>query len=55
MKQMGAKPVNDLDYQNAVLVRLKDKKGGDPLEWPEELRVRQMPDRMSQNEPELGF
>ena len=23
--------------------RLRDKKGGDPLEWPEDLRVREMP------------
>jgi hypothetical protein len=24
--------------------RLKDRKGGDPFEWPEDLRVRQFPE-----------
>jgi hypothetical protein len=38
VKQMGARPVG------AVLdvVRL-DRKGGDPSEWPPDLRVRQLP------------
>lgn len=35
MKQLGSKPDG--------LVQLKHKKGGDPDEWPEELRVRQFP------------
>jgi len=39
MKQVGADPfTNDNLYMT-----LKDRKGGDPLEWPEDLRVRQMP------------
>lgn len=25
-------------------IRLKDRKGGKPLEWPEDLRVRQFPE-----------
>jgi hypothetical protein len=25
-------------------VDLKNRKGGDPMEWPEDLRVRQMPE-----------
>jgi protein gp37 len=29
--------------QSATLLKLKDKKGGDPSEWPEELRVREFP------------
>jgi hypothetical protein len=37
----------DLDpeiYQGApVRVLLHDRKGGDPAEWPEDLRVREMP------------
>lgn len=33
------------DHQGApVRVRLRDPKGGDPAEWPEELRVRQWPE-----------
>lgn len=31
-------PVYDDDLE------LRDKKGGDPLEWPEDLRVRQFPE-----------
>jgi protein gp37 len=31
-------------YQGeSILIRLSDKKGGDPAEWPEDLRVRQYP------------
>jgi protein gp37 len=38
MKQLGSKPVVDC-YGYKTL----DKKGGDPDEWPEELRVREFP------------
>jgi hypothetical protein len=32
------------DYQGApVRVRLRDRKGGDPEEWPSDLRVREFP------------
>ncbi|OFW05670.1 MAG: hypothetical protein A3H96_11460 [Acidobacteria bacterium RIFCSPLOWO2_02_FULL_67_36] len=32
------------DYQGApVRIHLRDRKGGDPSEWPEDLRVRQFP------------
>lgn len=32
------------DYQGApVRIRLRDRKGGDPTEWPVDLRVRQLP------------
>jgi protein gp37 len=35
----------DTGYQGApVRVRLRDRKGGDPSEWPEDLRVREMPE-----------
>jgi protein gp37 len=35
----------DTGYQGApVRVRLRDRKGGDPAEWPEDLRVREMPE-----------
>jgi hypothetical protein len=55
VKQLGAAasdPVNglagaslDVPEEAAPLVslRLKDKKGGDPDEWPADLRVRQFP------------
>lgn len=39
--------VEDAEYQShqgaAVRVRLRDPKGGDPLEWPSDLRVREFP------------
>ena len=37
-------PENDWSYQAAkIRIRLKDTKGGDPTEWPEDLRVREWP------------
>lgn len=57
-KQLGARPTWDgcsgpgqhwptrtamEDMRGHWAVRLKDKKGGDPSEWPPDLRVRQMP------------
>lgn len=47
VKQLGAKP-NHWSYgdHNKTIhpIRLKDRKGGKPLEWPEDLRVRQFPE-----------
>lgn len=47
VKQLGSYP---LLPRNVVLhpprerrMKLRDKKGGDPAEWPEELRVREFP------------
>jgi len=37
-KQLGARPVHD-----GVPYALQDAKGGDMSEWPEDLRVREMP------------
>jgi protein gp37 len=52
-KQMGAKPIDSKDgilycanephAQKCNAVTLKDKKGGDMAEWPEDLRVRELP------------
>lgn len=39
VKQLGAHPI--MGREDAQIVR--DKKGGDPSEWPEDLRVRQFP------------
>lgn len=39
VKQLGAHPVN----REGVAHPLKHKKGGNPAEWPEDLRVREMP------------
>lgn len=38
VKQLGARPVGDE-------LGLRDRKGGDPSEWPEDLCVRQFPER----------
>lgn len=44
MKQVGAEPVDDMDYGGgAHNVKLRDAKGGDPSEWPDILRVREFP------------
>jgi protein gp37 len=53
MKQLGADPVQRLMYGPATFeadqpihyepIRLSSRKGGDPSEWPEDLRVREFP------------
>lgn len=44
VKQMGAKPWADgMINVDGLRLRLKDKHGGDPAEWPEGLNVRQFP------------
>lgn len=40
VKQLGARPY---DAEPAAVVPVKHKKGGEPKEWPEALRVRQWP------------
>jgi hypothetical protein len=35
-------PLGDHKFNGRVVI-LKDRKGGDPTEWPEDLRVRQFP------------
>lgn len=42
-KQMGARPIYTTDGGGKRVLNLRDKKGGDPAEWPEDLRVRQWP------------
>ena len=32
------------EHDGATALRLRDRKGGDPAEWPEDLRVRQFPE-----------
>jgi protein gp37 len=51
VKQVGARPIGFLpearDFPTALInvgFWIKDSKGGDPAEWPEDLRVRQMPE-----------
>jgi len=49
VKQVGSKPVNPtggcaIDCQCGLHHGFKSKKGGDPDEWPEDLRVREMPE-----------
>jgi protein gp37 len=47
VKQLGAQPwapeALQRKSEGTSPLRLKDKKGGDPSEWPEELRVRELP------------
>lgn len=47
VKQMGSRPVGRfpelVDTGLRVLRRFRDKKGADPDEWPEDLRVREFP------------
>src|SRR5262249_3985707 len=40
VKQLGSQPCNE---GRPLLLKLRDRKGGDPDEWPEDLRVRQWP------------
>lgn len=43
VKQLGAKPREHQKNGTGGWLALKDKKGGDPSEWPADLRVREMP------------
>lgn len=48
VKQLGARPMTDRwDFTGrepgSIPVALRDRKGGDPAEWPEDLRVREYP------------
>lgn len=42
VKQLGSNPVNN--DANRIYIPLKDYKGGDMNEWPENLRIREYPD-----------
>jgi len=46
VKQLGARPFWCVDYPRLGPIdsALRDKKGGDPSEWPTDLRVRQYPE-----------
>ena len=48
VKQLGARPVYDLGDGHRPEarihpIRLRDHKGGDMTEWPEDLRIREFP------------
>ena len=43
MKQVGSNPHGKTTQETIPMQRLKDRKGGDPSEWPESLRVREFP------------
>lgn len=43
VKQLGTVPVATTTLENVALARLRDRKGGDPSEWPDELVVREFP------------
>ncbi len=40
VKQLGARPFS---FDDQMDLRLADRKGGDPEEWPDDLRVREFP------------
>ncbi len=47
LKQLGARPYEGTAEPGAVSrrhIRLRDPKGGDPSEWPADLRIRQFPE-----------
>lgn len=45
VKQLGARPVSSEPKEAQALVRcVDDPKGGEPSEWPEDLRVREVPE-----------
>lgn len=48
VKQLGAKPIETDSFHDGTepccVFDIKDRKGGDPSEWPEDLRVRQFPE-----------
>lgn len=58
VKQLGANAVSDPMYSptggmaSRTRLRFADKKGGDPDEWPEDLRVRQIPNTNPGQAPE---
>ena len=43
LKQMGARPYEDMGFDDLHYLRFKDRKGGDPAAWAEEDRVREFP------------
>lgn len=45
VKQLGSRPRSINQFGEAVPINLKDKKGGNPNEWPADLRVREFPTR----------
>jgi hypothetical protein len=43
MKQVGSKPTCDAKGYACCVFPMKDRKGGDPTEWPDHLRIRDFP------------
>jgi protein gp37 len=43
VKQLGARPIGDDIYCETMGAKYEHPKGGDPSEWPEDLRVREWP------------
>lgn len=43
LKQIGSKPYWPCDPGGIIYPPIKDRKGGDPADWPEHLRVREFP------------
>jgi len=46
VKQLGAMPMaGRMPHPDDMFIRLKNRKGGDPSEWPDDLRIREFPQR----------
>ena len=44
VKQLGTRPIaGRMPHPDDMFIRLTSRKGGDPAEWPEDLRVREFP------------
>jgi len=43
VKQLGSNPYFDFSTEERAAVRLKNKKGGEMSEWPEDLKIREFP------------
>jgi protein gp37 len=58
VKQLGSKPMEEVDGGhvgvNDFALELKHPKGGEPSEWPEDLRVREFPSTSPRPSPQSG-
>lgn len=56
VKQLGSNPVENHDWEHQPFpniskgIKLKSRKGSDPGEWPEDLRVREFPEKFNGTE-----
>jgi protein gp37 len=51
VKQLGSEPRDEAKHATMGHMFLRNRKGGDPSEWPEDLRVREFPFQSGQAQP----